>query len=97
MTELSPVPAGHGDPLRAAAVVLVTSRECSACRAAKPLVADVAAEFGVEAREARIEDHPELGPRMGAEIPVLVIDGVPRDFWVIDPARFRRLMAERAA
>lgn len=95
MSELPRVPAGHENPLAAAPVVLVTSGTCTACVNAKPLVVDIAEEFGVGVVEARVEDFPELAQRHGPEIPVLVIDGIPRDFWVIDPVRFRRLLGER--
>jgi thiol-disulfide isomerase/thioredoxin len=83
------------DLLKSAPVVLLTSSTCHACLAAKPLVAEVAEEFGVESVEVSVDAHPELLKRFGPEIPVLVVDGVPRDFWVIDPVRFRRIMTER--
>lgn len=88
------VPADAADPLKAGPVVLVTSASCTACARAKPVVEEISAEFGLTPLEARVEDFPELGPRHAAEIPVLAVDGVPRDFWVIDPVRFRRLLSE---
>ena len=44
-------------------------------------------------REQSIEGNADLTSRFGEEIPVLLIDGVQRDFWQLDENRIRRLLA----
>lgn len=80
------------DPATSPRVELLTREGCHLCEAAHETVAAVAERLGVEWAERRIDDDPELVARHGEEIPVLLIDGVPRDFWVIDPARLERLL-----
>jgi hypothetical protein len=36
---------------------------------------------------------PALMDRFAEEIPVLMVDGVQRDFWRIDPKRLTRLLS----
>jgi glutaredoxin len=74
-------------------VVLVTRPDCHLCRAARETVARVTAELGVSWREESITDHAELLERFSEEVPVLLLDGIQRDFWTIDEARLRRLLA----
>ncbi|NKX51419.1 glutaredoxin family protein, partial [Arthrobacter deserti] len=55
--------------------------------------AAVAGELGVPWTEKSILEDPALEARFAEEIPVVMIDGVQRDFWHIDPARLRRLLS----
>ena len=74
-------------------VVLVTRPNCHLCEAARSTVARVTEELGVSWREESVEDHAQLLERFSEEVPVLLLDGVQRDFWTIDEARLRRLLA----
>lgn len=80
-----------------AALTLIVSSQCPLCDVARRTVVEVAAEFGESVTERRVEDDVLLRERFAEEVPVLMIDGVPRDFWSIDPVRLRRLLTERAA
>jgi len=82
---MDPAPQAHR-------VELLTRSGCHLCDAAKATVAEVAARFGVEWREVRIDGDQELVARHAEEVPVLLVDGVPRDFWVIDAGRLERLL-----
>ncbi|MDF9277152.1 glutaredoxin family protein [Arthrobacter sp. EH-1B-1] len=73
-------------------LVLVTRPDCHLCHAARETVSRVAAELGVLWREESIADHADLLERFSEEVPVLLLDGVQRDFWTIDEARLRRLL-----
>jgi glutaredoxin len=73
-------------------LVLLTKPDCHLCEAARRTVAAVAAETGVPWEEKSILDDPVLEARFAEEVPVVMIDGVQRDFWHIDPARLRRLL-----
>ena len=44
-----------------------------------------------------VDADPELARRHAEEIPVVLVDGVPRDFWQIDERRLARLLRERLA
>ena len=76
-----------------ARLVLLTRAECHLCADARDVVERVARDFGLAWREQTIDDDAELTARFGEEIPVLLVDGVQRDFWQIDEARLRRILA----
>lgn len=74
-------------------LALVTKPDCHLCGAARDILSRVAADFRLPWEELSTVDHPELAERFAEEIPVLMIDGVQRDFWTIDEARLRRLLS----
>ncbi|MFD1213855.1 glutaredoxin family protein [Arthrobacter sp. GCM10027362] len=73
-------------------LVLLTKPGCHLCEAARRTVAAVAGELGLPWAERSILEDPALEARFAEEVPVVMIDGVQRDFWHIDPARLRRLL-----
>jgi hypothetical protein len=76
-----------------AGVVLLTRPQCHLCEDARAVVERVTVDLGLGWREVSVTDLPVLGERFAEELPVLFIDGVQRDFWSIDEARLRRLLA----
>lgn len=79
------------------AVTLLTRPGCHLCEAARDSVDRVTAALGLGWSEVDVDDDPELARRHAEEIPVLLVDGVPRDFWQIDERRLARLLRERLA
>ncbi|NYE95547.1 hypothetical protein FHU41_001797 [Psychromicrobium silvestre] len=79
-------------------LTLLVKDGCSLCQDAREVVAQVGAEFGLGFSELSIvvdgEPLPEYQQYL-EELPVLLIDGVQRDFWRIDPERLRRLLRAR--
>jgi len=73
-------------------VLLLTRPGCHLCEAARDTVAAVAGRLGVAWAERRIDGDPELLARHSEEVPVLLVDGIVRDFWVIDPRRLEGLL-----
>ncbi|MHA7261779.1 glutaredoxin family protein [Arthrobacter sp. TMN-37] len=73
-------------------VVLVTKPQCHLCEDARAVVDRVTTSLGLRWREQSVTDAPELLERFAEELPVLMIDGVQRDFWTIDEERLRRLL-----
>ncbi|MCQ9165129.1 glutaredoxin family protein [Arthrobacter sp. STN4] len=71
---------------------LITKAECHLCEDARAVVAAVAAPLGLAWSERRIDGDPALAGRYGEEVPVVLVDGVPRDFWHIDPVRLRTVL-----
>lgn len=78
-------------------MTLLTRPGCHLCEAARDSVDRVTAALGLGWAEVDVDDDPELARRHAEEIPVLLVDGVPRDFWQIDERRLARLLRERLA
>ncbi|WP_425862846.1 glutaredoxin family protein [Arthrobacter sp. TWP1-1] len=72
---------------------LVTKNGCHLCEDAVAVVDEVAGELGLPWHEVRIDGDAELTARYGEEVPVVLVDGVQRDFWQIDPVRLRGILA----
>lgn len=53
--------------------------------------------MGLEWTEQRVDHVPELRDRYAEEIPVVLVDGVQRDFWKIDEARLERVLQRAMA
>lgn len=74
-------------------VSLLTRPECHLCEAARDVVRRVATDLEVEWEEVSIAGNESLSGQYGEEIPVVLVDGVQRDFWQIDENRLRRLLS----
>jgi glutaredoxin len=75
-------------------LTLVTKAQCHLCADARAVVAGVAVELGLAWQEQSIDDDAVLAERFAEEVPVVMVDGVPRDFWKIDPARLRHILQQ---
>ncbi|MGP9500990.1 glutaredoxin family protein [Specibacter sp. AOP5-B1-6] len=84
---------GAGEPL----LELVTRAGCHLCDDARAVVTEVAGALGMSWSEVSIDDDPELSARFGEEVPVVLVDGVQRDFWHIDPNRLRSVLGRALA
>ncbi|GAA4373110.1 glutaredoxin family protein [Paeniglutamicibacter cryotolerans] len=73
-------------------VELLVRAGCHLCEAARQTVEKVTGSLGLGWTELDVDADPALLARYSEEIPVLLIDGVQRDFWVIDPLRLRALL-----
>ena len=78
-------------------VVLITKADCHLCEAARDAVGRVTAALGLEWTEQLVDNQPELRERYAEEIPVVLVDGVQRDFWKIDETRLERILRQAAA
>lgn len=78
-------------------VVLVTKADCHLCDAARDAVGRVTAALGLGWTEELVDNQPELRERYAEEIPVVLVDGVQRDFWKIDEARLERVLQRAMA
>ncbi len=61
------------------------------------MVEAAAQKHGLDYAERSIAEDPALAAQFAEEVPVLLLDGVQRDFWRIDPQRLDRLLTQRAA
>ena len=73
-------------------VVLITKADCHLCAAARAAVGRVTQSLGLGWREQSVDDDADLRERFAEEIPVVLVDGVQRDFWKIDEARLERTL-----
>ena len=73
-------------------VVLVTRTDCHLCAEARAVVSRVTAALGISWTERSIDDDAVLRERFAEEIPVVLVDGVQRDFWKIDETRLARTL-----
>jgi glutaredoxin len=74
-------------------VQLLTKPGCHLCADARAVLAEVTGRLGHSWEDVDVSGDPELAARYAEEIPVLLIDGVQRDFWRIDAARLERLLS----
>jgi Glutaredoxin-like domain (DUF836) len=73
-------------------VVLVTKADCHLCAEARAAVGRVTAALGIDWSEQSVDDDAGLRERFAEEIPVVLVNGVQRDFWKIDEARLTRTL-----
>lgn len=76
-------------------VVLLSKEGCHLCQVAAEELAPVCQKYGLELEIELLEDHPDLVDQYWQMLPVLMIDGVQRDFLKISPARLARLLEAR--
>jgi hypothetical protein len=73
-------------------VVLITKADCHLCADARDAVERVTSALGLTWTEQQVDELPELRERYAEEIPVVLVNGVQRDFWKIDEARLERVL-----
>jgi hypothetical protein len=78
-------------------VVLLTKADCHLCAAARDAVGRVTAGLGLQWTEQSVDGDETLRHRYAEEIPVVLVDGVQRDFWKIDEARLERVLRKAMA
>lgn len=78
-------------------VVLLTKADCHLCAAARAAVGRVASALGLGWTEQSVDSDEALRDRYAEEIPVVLVDGIQRDFWKIDEARLERVLRQAMA
>jgi Glutaredoxin-like domain (DUF836) len=78
-------------------VVLLTKADCHLCAAARDSVGRVTAGLGLDWTEQSVDSDDALRDRYAEEIPVVLVDGIQRDFWKIDEARLERVLRQAMA
>lgn len=72
-----------------ARVRLIGRGGCHLCDDARAVIAEVCAETGTRWDEVSIDDDPVLADEFWERIPVVLLDGLPFDFWRVDGPRLR--------
>jgi glutaredoxin len=78
-------------------VTLVGKPGCHLCETARDVVVAVTSELGVTWQEVSILDDPELYDRYWEQIPVVLVDGSPHEYWRVDERRLRQALTAPAA
>lgn len=78
-------------------IVLITKADCHLCAEARDAVERVTASLGLGWTEQLVDGLPELRERYAEEIPVVLVDGIQRDFWKIDEIRLARVLQRAMA
>jgi hypothetical protein len=78
-------------------IVLITKADCHLCADARDAVERVTASLGLGWTEQQVDELPELRERYAEEIPVVLVDGIQRDFWKIDEVRLERVLQRAMA
>lgn len=74
-------------------IVTVFSRNgCHLCEAAIAELVKFKSEFDFSIEEILIDGNQDLEKKYGEEVPVILINGKPHDFFRVDPERFRSAM-----
>ncbi len=74
-------------------IVLLVRSGCHLCEAAKMTLNEVTSRLGYSWKSVDIDQDADLLSKHSEEVPVLLIDGRVRDFWVIDPQRLESLLS----
>lgn len=77
---------------RQISVELLTSPGCHLCETARADLDAVTGPLGLEWTEIDVAQHLDLLERHAEDIPVVRINGVPRDFWRVDKPRIERIL-----
>ena len=79
------------------AIVTVYSRSgCHLCEVALAEIEKFKNEFKFNVEKILIDGDIELEKKYGEEVPVILINGKPHDFFRVDPERFRKAMKKES-
>jgi glutaredoxin len=81
-------------PTKPLEVTLYTRPGCHLCDEAKSQMAPLLAEFGARLREVNIDADPELRELYNLDVPVIFLADRKIAKHRVDPAQFRRQLAE---
>jgi hypothetical protein len=74
-------------------VLLLGRPGCHLCDDARAVIEKVCGELGVSWEERSIVGDDRLEREYGEQIPVTFVDGRQHDFWRVDEARLRAVLA----
>lgn len=73
-------------------ITLLVRSGCHLCGAAVQTLDEVTSRLGYTWHSVDIDQDQDLLARHSEEVPVLLVDGRVRDFWVIDAQRLESLL-----
>jgi glutaredoxin len=70
-------------------VSIYSRSNCHLCEVALGILEGMREELKFEVKKILIDESPELEEKYGEQVPVILINGEPHDFFRVDPERFR--------
>jgi glutaredoxin len=70
-------------------VSIYSRRNCHLCEVALEVLEEMRSELNFQITKILIDEDPKLEEKYGEQVPVILINGQPHDFFRVDPERFR--------
>jgi glutaredoxin len=70
-------------------VTVYSRSNCHLCEAALEVISEIRNEFEFTITKILIDGNAELEEKYGEQVPVILINNQPHDFFRVDPERFR--------
>lgn len=70
-------------------VSIYSRSNCHLCAVALGVLEEMRNELDFQITKILIDGDPELEKKYGEQVPVILINGQPHDFFRVDPDRFR--------
>ena len=70
-------------------VTVYSRSNCHLCEVALEVISEIRKEFEFTISKILIDGNAELEEKYGEQVPVILINNQPHDFFRVDPERFR--------
>ena len=70
-------------------VTIYSRSNCHLCEVALDVLEEMRGELDFQITKILIDENPELEEKYGEQVPVILINNQPHDFFRVDPERFR--------
>jgi glutaredoxin len=75
-------------------VSIYSRSNCHLCEVALEVISEFRTEFDFTITKILIDGNRELEEKYGEQVPVILINNQPHDFFRVDPERFRSALAK---
>jgi len=70
-------------------VTIYSRSNCHLCEVALDVLEEMRGELDFQITKILIDENPEFEEKYGEQVPVILINDQPHDFFRVDPKRFR--------
>jgi len=70
-------------------VTIYSRSNCHLCEVALDVLEEMRGELDFQITKILIDENPEFEEKYGEQVPVILINDQPHDFFRVDPERFR--------
>ena len=75
-------------------VTVYSRSNCHLCEVALEVISEIRNEFEFTITKILIDGNAELEEKYGEQVPVILINNQPHDFFRVDPERFRSAISK---
>jgi glutaredoxin len=75
-------------------VTVFSRSNCHLCEVALEVISEIRKEFQFTITKILIDGDPELEEKYGEQVPVILMNNQPHDFFRVDPERFRLALSK---